>query len=109
MGSKGRFWSSRGREGSRDYGGVDASEGFAPVRVVRICALWALVHSVLTSKQVKDATICRRLFLRVAGCSELRGPRRLSARLQAALSGIRVVSESPRRRAEGVSLPEYSA
>ena len=109
MGSKGRSWSSRGREGSRDYGGVDASEGFAPVRVVWICALWALVHSVLASKQVKDATICRHQFLRVAGGSELRRPRRLSARLQAALSGIRVVSEPPRRRAEGVSLPEYSA
>ena len=54
MGSEGRSWSSRGREGSRDYGGVDASEGFAPVRVVWICALWALVHSVLASKQVKD-------------------------------------------------------
>lgn len=61
MGSKGRSWSSRGREGSRDYGGVDASEGFAPVRVVWICALWALVHSVLASKQVKD------LIRRIAG------------------------------------------
>jgi protein-S-isoprenylcysteine O-methyltransferase Ste14 len=61
MGSKGRSWPSRGREGSRDYGGVDASEGFAPLRVVWICALWALVHSVLASKQVKD------LIGRVAG------------------------------------------
>jgi protein-S-isoprenylcysteine O-methyltransferase Ste14 len=61
MGSKGRSCSSRGREGSRDYGGVDASEGFAPVRVVWICALWALVHSVLASKQVKD------LIRRIAG------------------------------------------
>jgi protein-S-isoprenylcysteine O-methyltransferase Ste14 len=61
MGSKGRSWSSRGREGSRDYGGVDASEGFAPVRVVWICVLWALVHSVLASKQVKD------LIRRIAG------------------------------------------
>jgi protein-S-isoprenylcysteine O-methyltransferase Ste14 len=58
MGSKGRSWSSRGREGSQDY---DASEGFAPVRVVWICSLWALVHSVLASKQVKD------LIRRVAG------------------------------------------
>jgi hypothetical protein len=41
MGSKGRSWSSRGREGSQDSGGVDASEGFALVRLVRICALWA--------------------------------------------------------------------
>src|ERR671914_1588137 len=61
MGSKGRSWSARGSEGSRDYGGVDASEGFAPVRVVWICALWALVHSVLASKQVKD------LIRRIAG------------------------------------------
>jgi hypothetical protein len=61
MGSKGRSWSSRGREGSRDSGGVGASEGFAPVRVVWICALWALVHSVLASKQVKD------LIRRIAG------------------------------------------
>jgi len=61
MGSKGKSWSSRGREGSRDYGGVDASEGFAPVRIVWICALWALVHSVLASKQVKD------LIRRIAG------------------------------------------
>ena len=61
MGSKGRACSSRGREGARDYGGVDASEGFAPVRVGWICVLWALVHSVLASKQVKD------LIRRIAG------------------------------------------
>ena len=61
MRSKGRSRSSRGREGSQEYGGVDASEGFAPVRVVWICALWALVHSVLASKQVKD------LIRRIAG------------------------------------------
>src|SRR5215210_188925 len=61
MGSEGRSWSSRRREGPRDYRGVDASEGFGPVRVVWICALWALVHSVLASKQVKDLT------LRIAG------------------------------------------
>ena len=35
-----------------------ASEGFAAGRVVGICALWALIHSVLASKQVKDLT-CR--------------------------------------------------
>jgi hypothetical protein len=61
MGSHGRSWSSREREGSRGYGGVDASEGFAPVRVVWICVLWALAHSVLASKQVKD------LIRRIAG------------------------------------------
>ena len=61
MGSKGRSWSSRGREGSRTSGSIDASQGFAPARVVWICALWALVHSIFASKQVKD------LILRVAG------------------------------------------
>jgi protein-S-isoprenylcysteine O-methyltransferase Ste14 len=61
MGSEGKSWSSRGREWSRDSGGVRASEGFAPLRVLWICALWALVHSVLASKQVKDLT------LRIAG------------------------------------------
>ena len=55
------------------------------------------------------ATIRRHPFLGVAGCSELRRPGRLSARLQAALNGVRVVSESPRRDAEGASLPEYPA
>src|ERR687894_1273576 len=34
-----------------------ASEGFAAGRVVWICALWALIHSVLASKQVKDLTL----------------------------------------------------
>src|ERR671920_519766 len=35
-----------------------ASGGFSAGRVVGICALWALIHSVLASKQVKDLT-CR--------------------------------------------------
>jgi protein-S-isoprenylcysteine O-methyltransferase Ste14 len=80
MGSKGRSWSSRGREGSRDYGGVDASEGFAPVRVVWICALWALVHSVLASKQVKD------LIRRVAGSRYRDGLYRLIFNAQSVVS-----------------------
>src|SRR5215213_1818439 len=54
VGNEGRSWPSRGREWSRDSGGVDASEGFAPLRVVWICAVWALIHSVLASKQAKD-------------------------------------------------------
>lgn len=33
---------------------TQASEGFAPLRVVGICGLWALVHSALASKQAKD-------------------------------------------------------
>jgi protein-S-isoprenylcysteine O-methyltransferase Ste14 len=54
MGSEGRSWSSRGHTKTRASGYVGASEGFAPVRVVWICALWALIHSILASKQVKD-------------------------------------------------------
>ncbi len=55
MGSEGRSWLSRQRQWFRDSGGIDvADEDFAPLRVVWICALWALVHSVLASKQVKD-------------------------------------------------------
>ncbi len=44
-------------KGARMVSGLwrcDASEGFAPLRVVRICVLWALIHSVLASKQAKD-------------------------------------------------------
>jgi protein-S-isoprenylcysteine O-methyltransferase Ste14 len=59
MGSEERFWSSRKRQWFLDSGGIDvADEGFAPLRVVWICVLWALAHSVLASKQVKDL-ICR--------------------------------------------------
>jgi protein-S-isoprenylcysteine O-methyltransferase Ste14 len=54
IGSEGRSWFSRGREWPPDSGGVDAGEGFAPLGVVRICALWALLHSLLASKQAKD-------------------------------------------------------
>ena len=61
MGRAGMSCSSRGRARAHTLGGVGASEGFAPVRVVWICALWALIHSVLASKQVKDLT------LRIAG------------------------------------------
>ena len=53
--------SSRGRARAHALRGVGASEGFAPGRVVWICTLWALIHSVLASKQVKDLT------LRIAG------------------------------------------
>src|SRR5215207_4690436 len=54
MGSEGRSWSSREHIKTRASGGAGASEGFAPLRVVWICALWALIHSILASKQVKD-------------------------------------------------------
>jgi protein-S-isoprenylcysteine O-methyltransferase Ste14 len=61
MGRAGMSCSSRGRARAHTLRGVGASEGFAPVRVVWICVLWALVHSVLASKQVKD------LIRRIAG------------------------------------------
>jgi methanethiol S-methyltransferase len=46
----------RRRERAKTSTGIDASEGLAAGRVVGICVLWALVHSVLASKQVKDFT-----------------------------------------------------
>src|SRR5215217_3718733 len=52
--SEGRFWSLRGRKRPRASGGVGAGEDFVLLLVVWICALWALVHSVLASKQAKD-------------------------------------------------------
>jgi methanethiol S-methyltransferase len=58
MGSVGRFVSLRRRARTRAFAAVGASEGFAAGRVVWICALWALIHSVLASKQAKDFT-CR--------------------------------------------------
>jgi methanethiol S-methyltransferase len=54
MGSEERLWSSREHKWTRDYRGVDAGDGFAPGRVVGICVLWALAHSVLASKQAKE-------------------------------------------------------
>jgi protein-S-isoprenylcysteine O-methyltransferase Ste14 len=54
MGSEERYWPSRENTRTRTSGGVNASGGFAPLRVVWICALWALIHSILASKQAKD-------------------------------------------------------
>jgi methanethiol S-methyltransferase len=55
MGSEGRSWLSRQRQWFRDSGDIDvADEGFAPLRLVWICALWALLHSLLASKHAKD-------------------------------------------------------
>ena len=56
MGSEGRSWSLRGCARAQTLTGVGASESFAPGRVVWICAVWALIHSALASKQVKDLT-----------------------------------------------------
>jgi protein-S-isoprenylcysteine O-methyltransferase Ste14 len=59
IGSEGRSWLSSQRRWFRDSRDIDvADEGFAPLRVVWICAIWALVHSVLASKQAKDLA-CR--------------------------------------------------
>src|SRR5215216_5387155 len=56
MGRAGHSCSLRGCARAQTLTGVGASEGFAPGRVVWICAVWALIHSVLASKQVKDLT-----------------------------------------------------
>jgi protein-S-isoprenylcysteine O-methyltransferase Ste14 len=80
MGSAGMSCSSRGRARAHTLRGVGASEGFAPVRVVWICALWALIHSVLASKQVKDLT------LRIAGPRYRDGLYRFTFNAQSAVS-----------------------
>ena len=56
MSRAGASCSLRGHARARTFTGVGASEGFAAGRVVWICALWALIHSVLASKQAKDLT-----------------------------------------------------
>jgi methanethiol S-methyltransferase len=61
MGSAGTSHSLWEHARAHTFTGVGASEGFAAARVVWICVLWALMHSVLASKQAKD------LARRVAG------------------------------------------
>jgi protein-S-isoprenylcysteine O-methyltransferase Ste14 len=61
MSSVGRSDSLKKCVSTQTLRAVGASEGFAPGRVVWICALWALLHSVLASKQVKH------LLRRIAG------------------------------------------
>jgi len=78
--SEGRSWSLRGRKSPRASGGVGTGEDFAPVRVVWICALWALIHSVLSSKQVKDLT------RRIAGPRYRDGLYRLTFNAQSVVS-----------------------
>ena len=68
--------SLRGRARAQTLRGVKASEGFAPGRVVWICALWALIHSVLASKHVKD------LIRRIAGPRFRDGLYRLAYNIQ---------------------------
>jgi protein-S-isoprenylcysteine O-methyltransferase Ste14 len=61
MVSVGRAVSLSRRARTRAFAAVGASEGFAAACVLWICALWALIHSVLASKQAKN------LARRVAG------------------------------------------
>jgi hypothetical protein len=61
MGSVGTSRSLRGQARAHTFTDVGASEGFAAARVMWICVLWALIHSVLASKQAKN------LARRVAG------------------------------------------
>jgi hypothetical protein len=56
MGRAGVSCSLRRRAWTQRLSGVSDSESIAPGRVVWICTVWALIHSVLASKQVKDAT-----------------------------------------------------
>src|SRR5215210_759131 len=80
MGREGSSWTLRGRKSPRASGGVGTGEDFAPVRVVWICALWTLVHSVLSSKQVKDLT------RRIAGPRYCDGLYRLTFNAQSVVS-----------------------
>ena len=61
MGSVGTSRSLRGQARAHTFTDVGASEGFAAARVMWICVLWALIHSVLASKHAKN------LARRVAG------------------------------------------
>ena len=80
MANEGSSWPSRGREWSRASGSVDAIEDFAPIRVAWTCALWALAHSVLASKQVKD------LAHRISGSRYRDGLYRLAFNAQSIVS-----------------------
>ena len=81
MGTEGRSWLSRQRQWFRNSGGIDvADQGFAPLRVVGICALWALVHSALASKQAKD------LARRISGSRHRDGLYRFAFNAQSVVS-----------------------
>ena len=102
MGSEGRSCSSRGCARSQTLTGVGASEGFAPLRVVSICALWALMHSILASKQVKD------LAHRISGPRYRDGLYRLTFNAQSVVSllwAARQFSQLPDRELYRVRPP----
>ena len=102
MGSEGRSCSSRGCARSQTLTCVGASEGFAPLRVVWICALWALMHSILASKQVKD------LAHRISGPRYRDGLYRLTFNAQSVVSllwAARQFSQLPDRELYRVRPP----
>ena len=102
MGSEGRSCSSRGCARTQTLTCVGASEGFAPVRVVWICALWALMHSILASKQVKD------LAHRISGPRYRDGLYRLTFNAQSVVSllwAARQFSQLPDRELYRVRPP----
>src|SRR5215203_5013314 len=102
MSRAGMSCSLRGRARAQTLRGVGASEGFAPGRVVCICALWALIHSVLASKQVKDLT------LRIAGPRYRDGLYRFTFNAQSVVSllwAARRFSRLPDRELYRVSSP----
>ena len=102
MGSEGRSCSSRGCARTQTLTCVGASEGFAPVRVVWICALWALMHSILASKQVKD------LAHRISGPRYRDGLYRLTFNAQSVVSllwAARQFSQLPDRKLYRVRPP----
>jgi protein-S-isoprenylcysteine O-methyltransferase Ste14 len=102
MGSEGRSCSSRGCARSQTLTCVGASEGFAPLRVVSICALWALMHSILASKQVKD------LAHRISGPRYRDGLYRLTFNAQSVVSllwAARQFSQLPDRELYRVRPP----
>ena len=102
MGSEGRSCSSRGCARTQTLTCVGASEGFAPLRVVWICALWALIHSILASKQVKD------LAHRISGPRYRDGLYRLTFNAQSVVSllwAARQFSQLPDRELYRVRPP----
>src|ERR671920_929258 len=90
MSRAGLSCSLRGRARAQTLRGVGASEGFASGRVVCICALWALIHSVLASKQVKDLT------LRIAGPRYRDGLYRFTFNAQSVVSLLWAARRFPR-------------
>lgn len=103
IGSGGQSWLSRRRHGFREPGGISvADEGFAPLRVVWICALWALAHSVLASKQAKD------LAHRISGSRYRDGLYRFAFNTQSVVSivwAVRRFSRLPDRELYRVRTP----